>query len=108
MRAGALRRQVALQTRIASKDTFGQASVSWTTTATTWADIEPLSGRELMAAQAQQAETTHKVSIRYRSGVTPAMRVVYQGRNFNVLSVLDDDMAHKSLTLLCSEGMTNG
>lgn len=108
MRAGSLRRQVMLQTRSPSEDTFGQQTQTWGGDTPVYADIEPLSGRELMAAQAVNTEITHQVVIRYRIGVTPAMRALYQGRVFNILSVIDDQMAHITLTLLCSEGLTTG
>lgn len=108
MRAGSLRRRVTLQSRATAHDAYGQQSTSWATVATTWADIQPLSGRELLSAQAQQAETTHKVLIRYRAGVTSAMRLLYQGRVFNIQSVTDPDMAHVTLELLCSEGLNQG
>lgn len=106
--AGHLRHKVQIQSRSATKDGFGQESMTWTTALTVWADIQPLSGRELIAAQAQMAETTHTVVIRYRAGITPANRVVYQGRVFNVLSVIDEDMRHRTLSLLCSEGLNQG
>lgn len=103
-----LNRRITLQQRSASKDSFGQESTNWTDYLTCWARIEPLSGRELIAAQAQQAETTHEIVIRYRPGIVPAMRAVYQGRIFNVLSVIDPEMAHAALQLQCSEGLTQG
>lgn len=108
LRSGDLRRQIVIQQRSTTKDTHGQESTSWSDVATTWAAIEPLNGRELLAAQAQQSETTHQVVIRYRTGITAANRVLYQGRVFNVLSVIDQDMKHRSLMLLCSEGLNQG
>ena len=108
MRAGELRRQITLQSRGASIDSWGQQSTGWGGDIVCYAQIEPLAGRELMAAQSMQAETTHTITIRYRTGVTPAMRALYQGRVFNVLSVIDPDMTHTSLQLLCSEGLNNG
>lgn len=108
MRPGELRRQVQIQQRNSTQDSFGQRVQTWATVATTWADIQPLSGRELETAQAVRSEVTHTVVIRYRPGVTAAMRVVYQGRYFNVLSVIDVDTRHKVMQLLCSEGLNDG
>lgn len=108
IRAGELNRQITIQARSATKDSFGQESTTWTDVITCFASISPLSGRELIAAQAQVAETTHEIQIRYRNWVTPANRVKYQGRVFNILNVLDEDMRHKSLRLLCSEGLNQG
>jgi SPP1 family predicted phage head-tail adaptor len=108
VRAGDLSRRILLEQRNETVDTFGQRSNTWTKALDTWASIRPLSGHELLSAQAINAETTHEVVIRYREDVTSAMRVVYQGRYFNVQSVLDADMKHRKLTLLCSEGLNAG
>lgn len=108
VRGGDFNRRIAIQQRSSTVDAFGQASPTWSDLLTCWARIEPLSGRELVLAQAQNAEVTHLVEVMYRPTVTAAMRVVYQGRIFNVLSVIDPDMAHVTLELLCSEGLNKG
>lgn len=108
MRAGDLRRRVLIQSRQATVDGFGQRSTTWTDVATVFAEIQPLSGRELQLAQAINAEVNHKVTIRYRPGISAAMRVVYQGRRFNIQAVIDVDMRHRTLELSCSEGLNDG
>lgn len=106
--AGDLNRQVTVEQRAVTRDTFGQQTTTWTTFCNTWAKIEPLSGRELQLAQAINPETSHMVVIRYRPGVTTAMRVTYQGRHFNILGILDVEMAHVALELTCAEGLIDG
>lgn len=108
MRAGTLRRRITIQQRSTTKDSYGQQAVTWTDYISCWADIQPASGRELVAAQAQQYEISHTVLIRYRTGIVPTMRVVYQGTVYNILAIIDPDMRHESLMLSCSEGLTNG
>lgn len=108
LRAGDLNRRITIQQRSSTPDSYGQQSGAWTDVVTCWAGIEPLTGRELLAAQAVNTENTHQVKLRYRTGITAAMRVVYQGRLFNILSVIDPDTAHVALHLLCSEGLTQG
>lgn len=108
VRTGDFTRRVTLQSRSSTPNGFGQASQTWSDVLTCWARLEPLSGRELMLAQATSAEVTHQVEIFYRPSITAAMRVVYQGRFFNILSVIDPDMAHVTLELLCSEGLNQG
>ena len=106
--AGLLCRRVVLQQRSSTLDSWGQQVLTWVDVVTAWALIEPLEGRELVTAQALRAETTHKVTNRYRAGITTAMRIVYQGRIFNILSSLDDAMNHVMLQMLCSEGLNEG
>lgn len=106
--AGKLRHRITIQQRTTDQDDYGQQLDRWDDVARAWADVEPLNGRELLAAAAVQAETTHTVTMRYRSGITPQLRINYNGRLFNILNVLDDNERHRTLTLLCSEGLNNG
>lgn len=108
LQSGALNRRITLQNRFASVDSYGQQSTIWSDQLSCWASITPLSGRELVAAQAMNAEVTHEIRIRYRPGITAAMRATYQGRIFNIQAVTDVDTAHVELQLLCSEGLNNG
>lgn len=113
MRAGDLRRQIALQTRATVQDTFGGQSQVWTTAYTVWAQISPLSGRELLAAQAVRSEVTHTITIRWRSELADpmalaAMRAVYNGRIFNIHGARNLDERERTYELDASEGLNNG
>ena len=108
LQAGELNRHITLQTRASSQDSYGQQAATWSDWATCWAHIRPISGREVMTAQAINAETTHVITIRYRPGVTAAMRAVFGSRLFNILAVTEPEMAHVTLELLCSEGLNPG
>lgn len=106
--SSSLNRRVTIQTRASALDTFGQQIATWTDFLTCWASLESQSGKELMAAQAINAELTAMVTILYRASVTAAMRVLYQGRVLNIQSVIDPDTAHVALQLMCSEGLNQG
>ena len=71
--------------------------------ATTWAAIDPVSGRELYAAEQSQSEVTHKVRLRYRPGLTTAMRISRGKRRFKILSIIDWEERHESLLMMCKE-----
>src|SRR5699024_1123389 len=84
----------------------GEMVEGWATTASPWAAIEPLSGREYLAAGAEQSEVKNRVTIRYRDDVTADMRIKYRDRYYNILAVLpDNDSGIEHLTLMCSEGV---
>lgn len=108
MQAGKLRKRIEIQRRASTQDGYGQPLMTWETIASTQAEIEPMNGRELVAAMAVQSEATHTVTIRYRPGITAALRIKYAGRLFNIHSVIDESERHRMLTLLCSEGMNDG
>lgn len=113
MRAGDLRRRVTIQQRSAPADALGQPVQAWEDVATVWADVAPLSGRELVSARAVNAELTHTVTIRYQGLfgnplAMAKMRVLYGARVFNIQGSVDPDERHKSLELSCSEGLIDG
>lgn len=102
-----LNRRITLQQR-GTPNPMGPSAADWSDVVTTWAEIRPLQGRELVSAQAINAEVTHEVLIRYRANVTSSMRAVYQGRVLDIRAVLDEVTAHRFQRLLCSEGLTQG
>lgn len=109
--AGKLRHRVALQALGAGSPQqtgSGMPDESWSTVATVYASVEPLNGRELFAAQEHHAETTTRIRIRYRSGVTAKMRVSHGGTLYNILSVIDPEKRHKEMQLMCSDGVNDG
>lgn len=118
MRAGDLRRKVLIQIRTVTQDTFGQQSVNWSDYMTNVpADIQPLSGRELVAAQAVNAEVTHTVVVRYSPLLADplkvaAMRIIYSNadvtRYFNVLASMNVDERNKQIDLMTVEGLNKG
>ena len=108
MQAGLLREVVTLQSQSSTQDSFGQRVTTWTDVATVRAQVQALSGRELVNAQSIHAEVSTQVMIRYRTAVTAAMRVLYRGRVLNVHAVLDPEERRIVLHLMCSEGMNAG
>lgn len=110
MHAGKLRHRVSLQKPVKTQNPSTGAVVnSWQETAKLWAEVAPLSAREFVAAQATQSEVTTRITIRFRSDVTPKNRIVYAGKIFNIEGVLADDKSGRDyLTLPCSEGVNDG
>jgi SPP1 family predicted phage head-tail adaptor len=115
MRAGSLRQIVTIQARSTSKDSFGQQLPSWSTYLSgVPAEIQALSGRELIAAQAVQAEVTHQITLRYHPMLADplavaAMRIVYINgavtRYFNISAVMNIDERNRQLELMAAEGL---
>jgi len=105
MRAGTLRHRVTLQSNIKVQDpATGYMTQSWTDVAKVRAAVAPLSAREFIAAQAMQADVTTRITIRYRAGVTAAMRILHDGKTYNITGVLPDAKSGREyLTLPCTE-----
>ena len=65
--------------------------------------VRPTTGREYEEAQKLRAETTYIVRMRYVPGITPDMRILYDGRTLFIESALDIDERHRELTIVCYE-----
>lgn len=107
MRAGRLRHSVTLQSKSVSRDAAGGESIMWTTFATVWAEVQPLSGREYVAMRQAQADVAVRVRMRYVAGVNPAMRVVHGSAIYNVLEVIDVWGRQRELELMCTGDAVN-
>lgn len=113
IRAGDLRKRVTIQSRNVTQDAAGQAIDNWTTLFVGWAEILPLTGRELMAAQAVQSSATHNIHMRYRTEfanpkAVADMRAVYMSRVFNIHAALNQDERNRMVELVAEEGLNSG
>jgi SPP1 family predicted phage head-tail adaptor len=101
MRSGDLRQLITLQSKIVTRDAMGGEVISWVDRGMVPASVEPLRGREYFAAKEQQAETDVRFRIRYWSEVTSAWRVNWEGRYYDILSVIDVNGRHVEQQLMC-------
>lgn len=104
---GKMRHRITFQRFSGTPDDFGDPlqtdDDNWADVATTWAAIDPISGREFYAAEQSQSEVSHKIRCRYRTGLDTAMRITYGKRRFKIISLIDWEERHESLLLMCKE-----
>jgi SPP1 family predicted phage head-tail adaptor len=100
---GSLRQRIELQSRTDTQDATGQAVPTWATYATVWAAIEPLTGRELIAAKQAQSQDTVKVRCRYLTGILTTHRVLFGTRILAINAVINLDERNRELNLMCTE-----
>lgn len=103
MKIGKLRHRITIQEYTVSQDSYGAGIESWADRATAYASVSPISGKELYTAQQLHAEVTTKITMRYMDGITPKMRVFFNSRSFEILSVLNFEERNVELNLLCKE-----
>lgn len=105
-----LRHRVTLQQPVLTPDGAGGYTRTWATVATLWAQIEPATqrgqSREIFADQHLEPAVTHHVTIRYLSGVTADMRLLYGTRVFAILAVTNKDERNVLLQILAREGVS--
>jgi SPP1 family predicted phage head-tail adaptor len=106
MRIGEIRKQIAIQAEAPTSDGAGGYALAWTTLATVWAEIKPLSGHEVFTAQHLEGHVTHQITTRYRNDITITtdMRIVYGSRLFNIRSVTNSGERNRWWELLVEEG----
>jgi SPP1 family predicted phage head-tail adaptor len=94
---------VVIKEKVVSRDTYGEEDVTWTDVATVWADVQPVRGREYLEMDQSQADVTHRVYLRWRSGIEPTMRLVFEGRVLQIESVIRPGERRVGLELICRE-----
>jgi SPP1 family predicted phage head-tail adaptor len=102
---GKLRHRIAIEQVTETQDTDGSVIETCSIFAAMQASIEPISGREYIAAQSTQADVTHRINLRYMPGITPKMRVNYNSRIFDILSVINVGERNRELQLMCRESI---
>lgn len=115
--AGTLRSRITIKQRGASVDAWGQQSTTWSTVATVWADIRSQSGLSSIRSErpvADQAvsETAYSIRIRWRTGITAAMRAEETSggvtRIFDIRQVIEDVAGREYIDLVCTIGNGEG
>jgi SPP1 family predicted phage head-tail adaptor len=100
---GAMRHRIILQQPVRVADGGGGATESWDTVAELWAAVQAIDGEERLAADALAGELTHVVWLRYRGGLVPSMRFLYDGRSLEIRAVVQIDGRRRRLKCLCLE-----
>ena len=68
----------------------GEKLQSWTTYSTPWARIqESESGSESVDSDRREAKQTVTFSLRYDSGITTKMRILWESKYYNIINIAD-------------------
>ena len=103
---GERRHRVVFQRATETADAFGEPDKTWTTLCTSWALVQPLKGRELFSANQAQADVDHRIVTRYRSELSalgPKDRATWDGKTFDIRSVIRRDHRNIELEILAKE-----
>jgi len=99
-----LRHRIEIQSpNVETENSMGEKIVGWGVWANLFAFVEPLRGREYAESQKLRAETTYRVTIRYIDGLIPAMRILYNGKTLEIMSILDIDERHEQMQIIAFE-----
>lgn len=107
---GQLRHRLEIQRMQSIVDTEGQVTgEDWQTVGSAWGKVDPLSAKELLAAQAIQSEIVARVTMRYRTDIDHSCRLLHRGQVFNIAGIVADNASGLEwLTIPVSAGLNQG
>ncbi|KKB76413.1 hypothetical protein VW35_16505 [Devosia soli] len=73
-----------------------------------WARVRSLSGRQGNNADGRTVAISHAVVLRFRPDLGPGDRIIYRGRNLDVVSAADLNGRRAYLSCSCSETQVTG
>ena len=89
LKSGIMDQKATIETPTESSNAIGEPTLAWSTFATRWIALLPLSGAERVASLQNEGTVTHRVRLRYTPGLKPKMRLVSEGRTFQIDSVVE-------------------
>lgn len=119
MRSWAYSHRIHIQAKVETQDPVnGDISHSWETFHIDGNSDKPLDecpaevltgpGREPVLADAKQAETTARINLPWFPGLLPTMRILWDGRVYNITSISVDRTARLQYRLTCTDGLSDG
>lgn len=105
-------KRVTLIKEVIVRDDLNTPQSKWHPVAKVWASIEPISGREYWSAAQSNSESSVRIVIRYRQGITSRMRVKYESEDGTVVyetssPPINYREQNEYLELMCKEKSTN-
>lgn len=102
MRSGALKHQIEIRTPVQSDGEYGEKTV-YELFKKVRANINPLSGRAFFEAKQNNHELTHEIRIWFLPLLTDKMRIYYDNREFEIVSLINVREQNKEHLIMCKE-----
>ena len=105
MRAGDLRHRIDFQVETETADGMGGKNLTWAAVyRAVPAAIWPVSSRERLDNLKLESEITHKIRVRYISGITSKHRIKYGTRTFDIQGApINHEERNRYLDILATE-----
>lgn len=101
MRAGELTSRVTIEQRSTTPDAWGQPTETWSEVVACWANIRHNSGAEAIKGDSEISVVKASIRIRWRTGITSAMRVVFGSATYAIKAVMEDHQRREFVDLVC-------
>lgn len=89
LKSGTMDHLATIETPTEGTNSIGEPTFTYSTFATRWIALLPLSGAERVASLQNEGTVTHRVRMRYTHGLKPKMRLLSDGRTFEIDSVVE-------------------
>ena len=99
---GELNQRITIQRADVIVNDYGEEITNWVALATAWAAIRNVPQREPFAADQFVSVVTTSFTLRYRTDVTAKMRVLCDGKTYEIDSAADPDGARRFIELQCT------
>ena len=100
MRARQIRNRIQLQQQTKTRNSMGGEIKTWVDVATVWTEKLHQSSREFFSVQKVTAEITDLFKIRYRQNIDTKMRLVFDGKIYDILGANDPNGRRRELWLM--------
>ena len=97
--------RITIEQETRTADAYGGAATAWTTLATTWAAVKPLSARRATDNAAPEEPASYRFTLRRRADVTDTMRIAWNGQTFNIRFVADPGARGLYMTIDAERGV---
>lgn len=103
MNIGKLNKRLTFKKLDEIEDDMNQITQALVDVCTVWGSLYPVRGVEFYEIQKLQSKITHKCYIRYRNDIDSTCYIEYAGKTYSIESVIDVDLDHKMLEIMCVE-----
>ena len=105
MALGNMRHRISIEGRETTTDGAGGFSSEWVNVVELWAEVTPKNGSERFRGMKIEDTTTHIIKTRYKSGINSSQRINFNGRLFNINSVINIDEKDRYMLIQAVEGV---
>jgi len=100
LQAGKLRHRIQIVRPSGAQDASGGINpTDYSVVANTWAEINTLSGRDLLTSDQFMSQVNLQIKIRWRSDVDSGCRIWFNTKTFQITAVMNPDQRTKMLVL---------
>lgn len=86
-----LRHRIKFQSLVRASDGQGGFEESWVDFTEVWAKVKPSIGKERYFSDRVEPITSHKIVIRWTTGLVESMRIRFEDRTFQIKSIDRED-----------------